>query len=212
MHRRIATPSTAVLLLRTPLRTCGEPCIAPCLWVCDWCELKGAGRSRKQIWWYDDTSFKFNSSTTIAIYLGQRVHEHLLAGIHGGGRGFQWSFDSLTARATEKMRLLQLWVNIWFISILHPGEKETNSSVLRNFVHEGSVLVWYHQVWFHTLSHTHTQATTPPLYLMQMYAKYFYLHCFLILIDHLACESIQMLKNEKRRKKQCSCTRVFQNK
>ena len=125
MHRRIATPSTAVLLLRTPLRTC----IAPCLWVCDWCELKGAGRSRKQIWWYDDTSFKFNSSTTIAIYLGQRVHEHLLAGIHGGGRGFQWSFDSLTARATEKMRLLQLWVNIWFISILHPGEKETNSSV-----------------------------------------------------------------------------------
>ena len=112
------------------------------------CRVQGVGENRydmiwiwyDMIWydmiWYDlidtiwyDTSFKFNSSTTFAIYLGQRVHEHLPAGIHVGGRGFQWSCDSLTARATEKMRLLQLWVNIWFISILHPAEKETNSSV-----------------------------------------------------------------------------------
>lgn len=35
-----------------------------------------------------------------------------------------------------------------------------------------------------------------------------YLHCFLILIDRVACESLQMVKAEKRRKKTGSCTRT----
>ena len=111
-----------------------------------------------------------------------------------------------TATATEKMRLLQLWVNIRFILILHSGEKGNKLRCLRNFVHEWLMLVWYLQVWFDVLSHI--QGTMPPLYLMQRYAKYCYLHCFLILIDHVACESIQMLKTEKRRKKQGSYTRT----
>ena len=55
---------------------------------------------------------------------------------------------------------------------------------------------------------SHIQGAMPPLYLMQIYAKCCYLHRFLILIDHVACESIQMLKTEKRRKKQGSYTRT----
>ena len=200
MHRWIVTPMTALLLLRTPART-------P---VRDWCELQGAGRSRKQIW-YD---LIWVSSSTVQPHsryiLGQRVHEHLLPGIHGGGRGFQWC-DGCTDRATEKMRLLRLWVNICkFLWILHPGEKRNKLKCLRNFVHEWSTLVWYLQVGFHVLSHI--QGTMPPLYLMQMYSKCCYLHCSLILIDHVACESMQMLKTEICKKNTVLAQeRVFKN-
>ena len=87
MHRWIATVMTALLRLRTRLR-----CIAPCWCVRDWCELQGAGRSRKQIWLYDIRAFQVQPFNHIRN-LGQRVHEHLLPGIHHGGRGFQWFDD-----------------------------------------------------------------------------------------------------------------------
>ena len=84
MHRWIATVMTALLLLRTRLR-----CIAPCWCVRDWCELQGAGRSRKQ-----KTDMGVSSSTVQPHSQSwPKSHEHLLPGVHRGGRGFQWSDD-----------------------------------------------------------------------------------------------------------------------
>ena len=94
------------------------------------------------------------------------------------------------------MRLLQLWLKIWFISIHSDSASCGEGKQTQVFAR---LCPWVIDVGVIPASLVFTYSLTdkvPCLYLMQMYAKYFYLHCFLILIDHVACESIQMLKTE----------------
>ena len=47
------------------------------------CRVQGVRENRKQIWAFQVQPFNHIRN------LGQRVHEHLLPGVHRGGRGFQ---------------------------------------------------------------------------------------------------------------------------
>ena len=166
--------------------------------------------------WYDMIWYKLQVQQfnhTFAIYLGQRVHEHLPAGIHGGGRGFQWSCDSLTARATEKMRLLQLWVNIWFISILQLLRRRKRTQVFAKLCPWVIDLCVILASLFSTYSLTYKVPCHLYIWCKCMQNNSTCTAFWFWLTDHVACESIQTLKNEKCRKnKVLAHERVFQNK
>ena len=136
------------------------------------------------IWWFYSVKSSIRSLETSAPTMISQLQQQKRCGCYSS----EWTFDSF-----------------WFCIL---ARRETNSGVCET-------LSMSDRCWCDTCKSGFTYFLTykVPCHLCiwckyNIYAKCCYLHCFLILIDHVACESIQMLKTEKRRKKQGSYTRT----